>query len=172
MVWYSHPTRGDAEAKKLSHVDRKLREGLEHSLNLVIAKSVIQEFALALTPEQAVKRILKIASEFGTTNRNAHMRFMFILRTPALGVVAEAFSSILIYRYTEFCRMESTTVKVSRQTAKKLSALQRSINAKSLDETIDLLVRKHRKELIDQIFGVDRERISPFSEEDRGEDRS
>jgi len=43
--------------------------------------------------------------------------------------------------------MESTTVKVSRQTARKLSSLQRSLKTKSLDETVDLLVRQHRKEL-------------------------
>ena len=67
--------------------------------------------------------------------------------------------------------MESTTVKVSRQTARKLSSLQRSLKTRSLDETVDLLVKQHRKELIKQVFGADRGRIKPFSEEDRGEDR-
>jgi len=66
--------------------------------------------------------------------------------------------------------MESTTVKVSRQTARKLSSLQRSLKTKSLDETVDLLVKQHRKELIEQAFGADRGKIKPFSEEDRGED--
>ena len=68
--------------------------------------------------------------------------------------------------------MESTTVKVSRQTARKLSSLQRSLKTKSMDETVDLLVRQHRKELIRQAFGADRGKIKPFSEEDRGEDSS
>ena len=68
--------------------------------------------------------------------------------------------------------MESTTVKVSKETAKKLSSLQRSLKTKSLDETVDLLVKQHRKELLKEAFGADRGRIKPFSEaEDRGEDR-
>ena len=66
--------------------------------------------------------------------------------------------------------MESTTVKVSKQTARKLSSLQRSLRTKSLDETVDLLVNQHRKELMREAFGADRGKIKPFSEEDRGED--
>jgi len=66
--------------------------------------------------------------------------------------------------------MESTTVKVSRQTARKLTSLQRSLKSKSLDETVDLLVKQHRKELIKQAFGADRGKIKPYSEDDRGED--
>ncbi len=67
--------------------------------------------------------------------------------------------------------MESTTVKVSKQTARKLSSLQRSLKTSSLDETVDLLVRQHRKELINESFGADKGKIKPFSEDDRGEDR-
>ena len=66
--------------------------------------------------------------------------------------------------------MEFTTVKVSKQTARKLSSLQHSLNAKSLDETVDLLVNQHRKELIREAFGSDRGKIKPFGERDRGED--
>lgn len=67
--------------------------------------------------------------------------------------------------------MESTTVKVSKQTARKLSSLQRSLKTKSLDETVDLLVKQHRKELIREAFGADHGKIKPFREEvDRGED--
>ena len=65
---------------------------------------------------------------------------------------------------------ESTTVKVSRQTARKLSSLQRSLKTKTLDDTVDLLLKQHRKELIKQAFGADRGKIKPFIEEDRGED--
>jgi hypothetical protein len=68
--------------------------------------------------------------------------------------------------------MESTTVKVSKETARKLASLQHSLKMSSLDETVDLLVRQHRKELLRQAFGADRGRIKPFREEDRGEDRS
>ncbi len=66
--------------------------------------------------------------------------------------------------------MESTTVKVSKQTARKLSSLQRSLKTRSLDETVDLLVKQHRKELLRKAFGADRGKIKPFSEEERGED--
>ncbi|MGI0085071.1 MAG: Rieske (2Fe-2S) protein, partial [Nitrososphaerales archaeon] len=56
------------QSATLSHVDRKLKEGLEHSLNLVIAKSIIQE--LYVRPkDQGAKEILKLTSEFGTLNR-------------------------------------------------------------------------------------------------------
>ena len=68
--------------------------------------------------------------------------------------------------------MESTTVKVSKQTARKLASLQRSLKTKSLDETVDLLVKQHRKELMGKAFGADHGKIKPFSEEDRDEDRS
>lgn len=67
--------------------------------------------------------------------------------------------------------MESTTVKVSKQTARKLSSLQKSLKTDSLDETVDMLVRQHRKDLLKKAFGADKGRIKPFGEEDRGQDR-
>ncbi|MGH9917995.1 MAG: hypothetical protein ACRD6W_03850 [Nitrososphaerales archaeon] len=63
-------------------------------------------------------------------------------------------------------------MKVSKQTARQLSALQHSLRARSIEETINLLVRKHRKELLDDALGADRGRVGRFKEEDRGEDRS
>jgi predicted CopG family antitoxin len=68
--------------------------------------------------------------------------------------------------------MESTTVKVSKDTARKLAVLQRRLHKDSLDETIRILVRRHRKELLEEAFGADRGTIGRFSEADRGEDRS
>jgi len=68
--------------------------------------------------------------------------------------------------------MESTTVKVSKDTARKLAVLQRRLRKDSLDETIQTLVSRHRRELLDDAFGADKGRIGKFSEEDRGEDRS
>jgi predicted CopG family antitoxin len=67
--------------------------------------------------------------------------------------------------------MESTTVKVSKDTAKKLAVLQRRLQKESLDETIRALVAKHRSELLEEAFGADGGRIGPFKEADRGEDR-
>ena len=63
-------------------------------------------------------------------------------------------------------------MKVSKQTARQLSALQHSLRARSIEETINLLVRKHRKELLDDALGADRGKVGRFKEEDRGEDRS
>lgn len=68
--------------------------------------------------------------------------------------------------------MDSTTVKVSKDTARELAALQRGIHARTLEETIRMLVRRHRKALLEESFGADRGRLSPFTEEDRGEDSS
>lgn len=79
---------------------------------------------------------------------------------------------LLIYRYTIYCNMESTTVKVSKDTAKMLAALQKGVHARTLEDTIVLLVRRHRKELLEEAFGVDRARVKPFREGDRGENRS
>lgn len=68
--------------------------------------------------------------------------------------------------------MESTTVKVSKDTAKKLAVLQHRLRKATLDETIQTLVAHHRKELIEESFGADRGKLRTFSEGDRGEDRS
>ena len=67
---------------------------------------------------------------------------------------------------------ESTTVRVSKLTRERLESLRKRMNAKSLDEAIRLLVGRERKMKIDEAFGSDKGKIKPFSEEDRGEDRS
>jgi hypothetical protein len=63
-------------------------------------------------------------------------------------------------------------VKVSRENARRLAALQRSLHAKSMDETIGLLVKKRRTDVLDAAFGSDRMKSRKFTEEDRLEDRS
>lgn len=68
--------------------------------------------------------------------------------------------------------VESTTVKVSKATARKLASLQRSLRTRSLEETIQALIKKHRQDLLDEVFGADRGKIKAFNEEDRGEDRN
>ena len=67
---------------------------------------------------------------------------------------------------------KSTTVRVSRNTLEMLERLRERMEARTLDETIKLLIVRQRKITIVQAFGLDRGRIKPFSEEDRGEDRS
>lgn len=66
---------------------------------------------------------------------------------------------------------DSTTVKVSKETVRKLAALQRSLHTTSMDETIGVLVRKRRKDALDAIAGTDRAKARRFTEEDRLEDR-
>ncbi len=68
--------------------------------------------------------------------------------------------------------MESTTVKVSKDTARKLATLQHRLHKETLDATIQMLVARHRKELVDSAFGADRGLVQTFKEADRGEDRS
>jgi len=68
--------------------------------------------------------------------------------------------------------VESTTVKVSKQTVRRLAALQTSLHAKSMDETIEILVKKRRKETLEAVFGSDLNKTRKFTEEDRLEDRS
>lgn len=66
---------------------------------------------------------------------------------------------------------ETTTIRVSKETAEALEHLREKLNAESLDEAIRLLVKRQRKNILEKAFSVDRDRIKPFSEEDRGEDR-
>jgi hypothetical protein len=84
-------------------------------------------------------------------------------------------TSILIYlfNHSKFVRPmnESTTIRVSKKTAETLEHLREKIGAESIDETIQSLVKKQRKAILEKTFGADRNRIKPFTEADRGEDR-
>ena len=66
---------------------------------------------------------------------------------------------------------ETTTIRVSKKTAQTLEHLRAKLNAESLDETIQSLVKKQRKSVIEEAFSLDNGKIKPFSEGDRGEDR-
>jgi hypothetical protein len=67
---------------------------------------------------------------------------------------------------------KATTIRVSKRTAETLEAMRQKLKAESLDETIQILMKKQRKAILDNAFGVARGQIKPFTEEDRGEDRS
>jgi len=67
---------------------------------------------------------------------------------------------------------EATTIRVSKKTAETLENMRKKLKAESLDATIQLLVKKQRKTVLDSAYGVARNRIKPFTEEDRSEDRS
>lgn len=67
---------------------------------------------------------------------------------------------------------ETTTIRVSRNTLKMLEKLRHKLHANTLDETIRLFITHQRKQKLDETFGIDKNKIKPFTEEDRGEDRN
>lgn len=81
---------------------------------------------------------------------------------------------MLIYQYTDTVTSmtETTTVRVSKTTLEMLEKLRDKMKARTLDEAIRLFIAGERKMKIDETFGLDKGRIKPFSEEDRGEDRN
>ena len=67
---------------------------------------------------------------------------------------------------------ETTTIRVSKKTAEALEDIRENLKAESLDEAIQSLMKKQRKAFLDQAFGVDRGKVTSFTEDDRGEDRN
>ena len=67
--------------------------------------------------------------------------------------------------------MVTTTVKVTKETLAELEKLRDHLDAGSLDEAIAVLIRKHRAAVLDAVLGVDKGKVKPFTESDRGEDR-
>ncbi len=65
----------------------------------------------------------------------------------------------------------TTTIRVSRKTVETLERLKEKLDAETLDEAIQLLLKRQRKTILDRAFGSDRDRLASFTEEDRGEDR-
>ncbi len=67
---------------------------------------------------------------------------------------------------------ESTTIRVTKKTAETLERLRQKMGAQSLDEAIQTLIKEQRKVILEKTFGVDCDRIRPFTEADRGENLS
>ena len=67
---------------------------------------------------------------------------------------------------------ETTTIRVSRKTLETLERLREKLEAESLDEAIQSLIKKQRKIAVDKAFGLDKGKLGSFTEEDRGEDRN
>lgn len=53
-----------------------------------------------------------------------------------------------------------------------LEKLRRKLGAQTLDETIKLFIAQQRKKRLNETFGIDKGKIKPFTEEDRGENSS
>ncbi|MEM2087759.1 MAG: ribbon-helix-helix protein, CopG family [Thermoproteota archaeon] len=64
-----------------------------------------------------------------------------------------------------------STIKVSRSTLEELEALREALKAKSVEEVIRRFLMERRRRMLEEVFGIDKGRIKPFTEEDRGEDR-
>ncbi len=64
-----------------------------------------------------------------------------------------------------------TTIKVSKKVLKQLDDLKKKMGSKTYEETILKLIQEYRRRMVEEYFGIDRGRITSFSEEDRGEDR-
>lgn len=67
--------------------------------------------------------------------------------------------------------MELSTIKVSRSTLAELEALRETMKAKSVEEVIRRFLAERRQRMLEEVFGMDKGRVKPFTEEDRGEDR-
>ena len=67
---------------------------------------------------------------------------------------------------------ETTSIRVSKKTVAALEKIREKLGAESLDETIQSLMKKQRKAILESSFGLDKSRVKPFEELDRGEDRS
>ena len=65
----------------------------------------------------------------------------------------------------------TTTVKVSKATLSELEKLREQLKARSLDDAIKSLIKKHRLQVLQAALGADRGKITAFTEEDRGEDQ-
>ncbi|MCS7124787.1 MAG: VapB-type antitoxin [Candidatus Bathyarchaeota archaeon] len=67
---------------------------------------------------------------------------------------------------------ETTTIRVSKSTLKMLEKLRQKLGVQTLDETIRLFIAQQRRQRLSEVFGVDKGKIKPFTEEDRGENSS
>jgi len=62
---------------------------------------------------------------------------------------------------------ETTTLRVSKKTAETLEHIREKLNVQNLDETIQLLIKKQHKAVLEKGFGIARNQIKPFTKEDR-----
>lgn len=67
--------------------------------------------------------------------------------------------------------MSVTTMRLSKRTLKELENLKERLHADTLEDVILHLLKEQRRRVIRSIFGKDVGKVSPFTEEDRGEDR-
>jgi len=66
---------------------------------------------------------------------------------------------------------EDASVTLTKETLRMLDNLRETMKAKSLDEVIRTLIETEAQRVVTEARGLDRARVGPFTEEDRGEDR-
>jgi len=66
--------------------------------------------------------------------------------------------------------MTTTTIQIKRKNLRLLETLKSGMGAKSYDEVIERLLLE-KTSVPDDMFGVDKGRVSKFTEKDRLEDR-
>ncbi|MEM2146920.1 MAG: hypothetical protein QW279_16270 [Candidatus Jordarchaeaceae archaeon] len=62
---------------------------------------------------------------------------------------------------------ETTTVRVSKETL-ILEHFKEALGAESINEVIQVLIKRHRKSILEKTIGLDKGKLRPFTEEDRG----
>ncbi len=67
--------------------------------------------------------------------------------------------------------MQSTSIRIRQKTLEMLKSFSKRVHAGSLDEAIVRLLQFYRSRLLDEYFGIDKGKLSEFTEEDRLEDR-
>ncbi|MCD6348318.1 MAG: ribbon-helix-helix protein, CopG family [Candidatus Korarchaeota archaeon] len=66
---------------------------------------------------------------------------------------------------------DTTTIRIRKSTLEMLDELKRRRKARSYDELIRKLIRDLKERELELHFGVDRGKLSEFTEEDRGDAR-
>ena len=65
----------------------------------------------------------------------------------------------------------STTIKISKSLALILDEEKKKLGVKSYEDVIRFLLRERRNKIIKEFFGIDRGKITKFTEDDRLDSR-
>ena len=68
--------------------------------------------------------------------------------------------------------MQTTTIKVTRETLRQLEYLRKCMSERSIEDVIKRLILERRRRILNEAFGLDKGKIRGFTEEDRFENRS
>ncbi len=66
---------------------------------------------------------------------------------------------------------DATTIRIRKSTLEMLEDLKRKKKARNYDELIRTLIQEFRNKELSAHFGIDKGKISKFTEEDRGDAR-